>query len=235
MKVRGVGVRGRIVRMLAAGALATVGGLPAAVGPVRAASTQEVTISDGGYSPVTVTVVPGTMVVWTNQGQNFHSVSSDSGSADSFDSGPMPPAPGPNSQFSHTFEQTGTFSYRSTMPGDSMAGTVVVKSAGTASPSPPKTSTPKPPSPSASLKSSPKATPSPKRSTPARITPPASPSATQTPTPPVVAPASTCPPAGAGAAGSPGSSHRNGAILAGVMIAGLVVAHVRYLLTADLG
>jgi plastocyanin len=84
-----------------------------------------VSVSDRGYSPQNVTVQPGAYVRWTFTGRRPHSVSDSVGlgSAGSpwFDSGAKL-----SGSYRFRFAAAGTFSYRSTVRGDSMTGAVLV-------------------------------------------------------------------------------------------------------------
>ena len=105
------GSRYRATLAVALTSLAAVAAAPA----VSRAATVDV----GGYSfmPATVSVHPGDAVRWSWVGPDRnHTVSSDPGQAESFESHPGVPAAlvtdGPAGEsFSHTFTHTGTFSY----------------------------------------------------------------------------------------------------------------------------
>ncbi len=94
------------------------------------AATEDVTVGNNFFSPADVTVTQGDRVTWTFQGQN-HSVTSDSGSAEEFDSDPGNPFPvhPSGSKFSHDFKTPGSFSYHCKVHS-SMTGTVKVNPAG---------------------------------------------------------------------------------------------------------
>jgi len=57
-----------------------------------------------GFAPATRTIQPGSWVIWSNDGQDAHSVTAVDGS---FDSGNLDPSEG----FSWFFDQAGTFEY----------------------------------------------------------------------------------------------------------------------------
>lgn len=82
----------------------------------KAVNTSSVAIKDFAFSPATITVKVGTTVTWTNQDSAAHTVTSDSGSKDSFDSGSM----AQGKTFSHTFKTAGTFNYICTFHPDMM-------------------------------------------------------------------------------------------------------------------
>lgn len=81
-------------------------------------STAVVSVVDFAFEPEALTVAAGTEVIWTNNGQRPHTVTADDGS---FDSGRLDPG----EQFSHVFEQPGTFSYHCGFHPD-MQATIVV-------------------------------------------------------------------------------------------------------------
>src|SRR4051812_38839909 len=75
--------------------------VPAA--PTRA--TVPVTIQNFAFSPQTLTVAPGTTVVWTQKDSTAHTVTSDTGAWP--DSGSL----AQGKTFAHTFTQPGTYPY----------------------------------------------------------------------------------------------------------------------------
>ena len=91
---------------------ASAAGSPAAAGT-------GVTIKGFAFSPTTLTVSPGTTVVWTNEDSTGHTVTAVDGSFDSktLDSG---------ATFSQAFPTAGTFAYHCTIHS-SMTGTILVK------------------------------------------------------------------------------------------------------------
>lgn len=84
-----------------------------------------VSVADGGYSPATLTVQPGAPVAWTFGGRKAHSVTDATGlgaaGAPWFNSGAKT-----SGSFTFTFPAAGSFAYRSTVKGDSIAGSVLV-------------------------------------------------------------------------------------------------------------
>ena len=96
--------------------------------PVATGSTQTVMIitdSSGGFafSPKTLTVKVGTMVVWKNTTQTPQTVTSDD--RKSFNSGDSTPV-NSNMTFSHTFTAAGTFAYHCDFH-TTMKATIVVQ------------------------------------------------------------------------------------------------------------
>jgi LPXTG-motif cell wall-anchored protein len=85
----------------------------------EAAANGSVTIVDFEFQPGTVTIDPGDTVTWTNNGPTPHSATAPDGS---FDTGIFPAG----QSRSHTFNQSGTFSYICT-PHPNMHGTIVVR------------------------------------------------------------------------------------------------------------
>lgn len=96
---------------------AITGGLPAAP------QTVDVTISNFSFNPAEVTVKAGTTIVWTNQDNVGHTVTSDTGL---FDSGIL----NNGGTFSFTFTQAGTYPYYCRPHGGAggvgMSGKVIV-------------------------------------------------------------------------------------------------------------
>jgi plastocyanin len=120
-RIRAIGILG-VVTLVALFAL-----LPIAWAAPRAA-TQNVTLKDNLFDPKTITVKAGDTVMWTDQGQNEHTVTADDGS---FDSGDL--KVGEKTSFSFTFTKAGTFAYHCKYHGAmGMVGTVVVQAAGAA-------------------------------------------------------------------------------------------------------
>lgn len=91
------GLRG----LLASGAIAWLFAIGA---PVIHADDHEVTITEAGFDPATVTVSTGEAVTWTNQTTSERAVVSDDGT---LNSGPM----GRGEAFGHVFEAPGTVTY----------------------------------------------------------------------------------------------------------------------------
>src|SRR2546423_2726988 len=98
------------MRGLITPALIAFGALAA---PAHAA---DVTIRNYSFMPSSITIAQGDTVKWTWAGPDTnHSVTADSGQADSWDSDPMGTPLTINhsagATFSHTFNTTGTFTY----------------------------------------------------------------------------------------------------------------------------
>src|SRR5881409_2930875 len=85
--------------------LAPVLGAHAAKPAAHAHATVHVTIQNFAFSPQTITVAPGTAVIWINKDSLNHTVTSDTGAWP--DSGNL----ATNQTFSHTFTKAGTFPY----------------------------------------------------------------------------------------------------------------------------
>jgi len=86
-----------------------------------AVTTNTVDIQSYAFSPFAITVKVGTKVTWTNKDSVTHTITSDSGSADVFDSGNVDQS----GTYSHTFSGAGTFTYHCAVH-PSMTGKVVV-------------------------------------------------------------------------------------------------------------
>jgi plastocyanin len=93
--------------------------LVSSTAPDRPASTRDIWIHDGMFSPGTIWVTAGTTVRWINYGYGPHSVASMDGL---WDSGPMRRGV----EFSVTFTQPGTYRYQCRYHPDLMAGVVIV-------------------------------------------------------------------------------------------------------------
>ncbi len=78
-----------------------------------------VAIKGMDFHPSTVTVAPGTTVIWTNDDSFPHSTTSDT---KVWDSGLLDPG----NSYSHTFDKTGAYSYHCAIHSF-MTGAVVVK------------------------------------------------------------------------------------------------------------
>jgi manganese oxidase len=84
--------------------------------------TNEVWIQSMSFTPSAITVTAGTTIKWTNKVSTNHTVTSDSGSIETFDSGSM----GNGDTFSWQFNTPGTITYNCTFhPG--MTASVIVK------------------------------------------------------------------------------------------------------------
>jgi predicted lipoprotein with Yx(FWY)xxD motif len=82
----------------------------------------QVTIQNFAFSPQTITVTPGTTVIWTNKDSANHTVTSDTDAWP--DSGNL----ATNRTFSHTFANAGTYTYHCALH-PSMTGKVIVSAA----------------------------------------------------------------------------------------------------------
>jgi predicted lipoprotein with Yx(FWY)xxD motif len=99
--------------------LAPVVGAHAARPAAHAHATIQVTIQNFAFSPQTITVAPGTTVIWTNKDNFDHTVTSDTGAWP--DSGNL----ATNHTFSHTFTKAGTYPYHCAIHS-SMTAKVIV-------------------------------------------------------------------------------------------------------------
>jgi plastocyanin len=132
----------RLLGIVGAGTLAALFALLPASGATARESSEikHVTITDTGFHPAQVNVGADDTVVWTNDGQQRHTVTEKAGL---FSSKPL----APGQTFSFTFNKTGVFSYHDAEhPG--LTGKVDVQKehseaqSATATPAPPATPTP---------------------------------------------------------------------------------------------
>ena len=84
-------------------------------------SNTTATIQNFEFRPTPLTISSGTTVTWTNMDSVDHTVTSDPGSSEVFDSGNI----APGATYSHTFNNAGTFNYHCTIHPD-MHGQVTV-------------------------------------------------------------------------------------------------------------
>lgn len=118
--------------VVAVGALPALAAEPRNAGPIavqrplpQAGQTASVDAIDDEFRPTSLTVTAGTTVVWTNQGQNPHTVTA---SDRAFDSGTLEPG----QTFSVTFDEAGQVPYYCQIhgePGSGMTGVVIVQAA----------------------------------------------------------------------------------------------------------
>src|SRR5688500_11725524 len=103
------GQLGSIRRFTTASAIALVllglpGAAPSLTGQsVARGATHAIEIGDGFFSPASLTVTIGDTVTWTNVDDSPHTVTA----SGAFDSGNL----NGGQTFSHTFDETGTFTY----------------------------------------------------------------------------------------------------------------------------
>jgi plastocyanin len=117
----------RLAYLAAAAALTALPGCTASkaaqVGVVPApAAGHEVVIYDYKFQPKTLTVTPGTTLIWVNRDMAPHTATHRSFSDEPFDSGNITAY----QKFAHTFRTPGTYSYLC-MLHQGMTGTVVVE------------------------------------------------------------------------------------------------------------
>ena len=87
--------------------------------PAAAVADELVSITDGGFSPSTLTVPTGTTVGWTNDGEMNQTVTG-TGALGFFDSGMLQPG----ESFTYNFRGTGNYTYTSQTSG--ATGVVIV-------------------------------------------------------------------------------------------------------------
>jgi plastocyanin len=107
-------------------ALVPAVGTRAAVQGTRTAAVVHVTIQNFAFSPQTITVAPGTTVVWTQKDSAPHNVTSDT------NAWPASANLSPGQTFSHTFAKAGSYAYHCSVHPN-MVATVIVSGAGSGS------------------------------------------------------------------------------------------------------
>ena len=85
-----------------------------------------VSVQDNEYVPAELMVSVGTEVIWTDRGDNDHSVTA---TDESFDSNPNCPGTcmSKGDTFKHTFNTAGRFTYACKVHGELMSGAIVVQ------------------------------------------------------------------------------------------------------------
>ena len=124
------------------------------------AKTTDATIEHYMFMPDSITIAQGDAIVWTNQDDAPHTVTSQSGPA-AFDSGNL----AKGQSYSVTFSTPGSYSYYCSIHPD-MKGKVTVTPASSSSSSPPTTATTPPPSHDSAPPPSQSAAPPPSAATP---------------------------------------------------------------------
>ncbi len=92
-----------------------------AVDPCPRASA--VAVDDFAFSPTCIRVAVGTEVTFTNRSTHAHTVASDAGQVDTFDSGNV----AAQGQFKHTFAVAGTIAFHCALHPLPMKGTIIVE------------------------------------------------------------------------------------------------------------
>lgn len=110
----------RIFIACAVGTIALLGGR-AVFSPAQA-QTIQVQVGDNFFAPDPIVIPPGSTVIWSNVGHADHTVTSDDGTGEQFDSKTL----SPGGSFSHTFNQQGAFTYHCIFH-EAMLGTVIVQ------------------------------------------------------------------------------------------------------------
>jgi plastocyanin len=116
----------RIIRLLAAFAVALVLLSCDNDNPTTPPADNNITIGDNFFNPPTLTVAVGRPVVWRHEGATQHTVTSGSPTSNPgglFDSGLISPGSG----FQFTFNAPGTFPYFCRVHGVAMTGTITVQ------------------------------------------------------------------------------------------------------------
>jgi len=89
--------------------------------PTTNPGAKEVWIESSSFNPATITVSAGTTITWTNKAGVAHTVTSDTGVTEVFDSGTI----NPNGTYPRMFSTKGSFAYHCTVH-PTMKATVVV-------------------------------------------------------------------------------------------------------------
>ena len=83
--------------------------------------TNEVFIQGFAFNPSTITVSVNTTITWTNKDGTAHTVTSDTGSPETFNS----PSINTNGTYPHTFTTAGTFNYHCSIHPTMLAKVIV--------------------------------------------------------------------------------------------------------------
>ncbi len=90
----------------------------------NAVATTSVTVKDFSFDPSCIKIAAGDTVTWTNTGVPQHTVTSDTGAPETFDSGSL----GTGGTFQHTFTAAETVKYHCTVHVSmGMVGTVIAQ------------------------------------------------------------------------------------------------------------
>src|SRR5438874_10110396 len=115
------------MKRILAGSVISVAGVLLLVVSAAHAATGNVSIVDNNFQPQQLTVTAGDTVLWTDNGDNPHTVTADDGSFDSSNGGSGTLAKGQT--FSHAFSTPGTHAYHCKIHGAAggigMSGTIV--------------------------------------------------------------------------------------------------------------
>lgn len=167
----------RAVRLTFAALALLILGLTSSASAAPSAATQSVSVANFAFSPTSLTINIGDSVKWTNSDAATHTVTADAGGFTST----LGPSGG---TFTFQFTGAGTFAYHCNIH-PSMTGSIVVRSAATASPTPAPTPLPTP---------IPTVAPTPRPTVAATLGPTDAPTPTIAPTPTeTAAPATTSP------------------------------------------
>jgi len=126
----------RAVRLTLAALALLVLGLASSASAAPSAATQGVSVANFTFSPTSLTINVGDSVKWTNSDAATHTVTADAGGFSST----LGPSGG---TFTFQFTSAGTFAYHCAIH-PSMTGSVIVRSAATAPPTPAPTQVPTP-------------------------------------------------------------------------------------------
>jgi len=121
----------RAVRLAVAALALLFIGMTSSASASPNAATQSVAVASFAFTPVSLTINIGDSVKWTNSDPATHTVTSDTGAFNST----LQPSSG---TFTFQFASAGTFAYHCAVH-PSMTGSIIVRSAATAPPTPPPT------------------------------------------------------------------------------------------------
>jgi len=185
----------RAVRLTLAALALLVLGLASSASAAPSAATQGVSVANFTFSPTSLTINVGDSVKWTNSDAATHTVTADAGGFSST----LGPSGG---TFTFQFTSAGTFAYHCAIH-PSMTGSVIVRSAATAPPTPAPTQVPTP-APTLAPTPRPTVAPTSQATVAPTLEPALRPSPTVAPTPTATAaPATTAPVTGASPTSAP--------------------------------
>jgi plastocyanin len=94
---------------------------------IAPANQAQVEILKGSFSPTTLKIAKGDIVVWTNKDNSPHQVASDPYPSNDTIPGLLSDSLAAGESFSFTFDKTGTFTYHDNLNPLKLKGTIVVE------------------------------------------------------------------------------------------------------------
>ncbi len=119
--------RGLLAVSLVGVALSACGGDDPTVSESPGRTGRTVSVEDNSFVPAELTVSVGTEVIWTDRGDNPHSIKATDGSFDSHPNCPGEACMKNGDTFKHTFSTAGRFTYSCNVHGELMSGAIVVQ------------------------------------------------------------------------------------------------------------